>query len=210
MRLGLLGMSGVGKTYWATKLAEAGFECWHCDDLIAARLQTILGQPLVTSYDMGHWMGFPYEPGFKEREEIFVSCEAEVLQEIIDHLAQERNSTSNLVVDMTGSAIYAGESIFTCLREFIAVVYLSLSSELHQYLLSEYAAHPVSLVWQGQFHKKADETNALALAHCYSHLIAFRESRYEKYCDITLEYHTHRRGQLTSEEFLQCIRKAAH
>lgn len=39
MLLTLIGMSGVGKTFWATRLAAHGFSIIHCDSLIAAKLQ---------------------------------------------------------------------------------------------------------------------------------------------------------------------------
>ena len=68
MQIGLLGMWGVGKTYWATKLAQAGFDRFHCDDLIAAPLQQEVGQSLTTVYDLGAWMGLPNEETFCEKE----------------------------------------------------------------------------------------------------------------------------------------------
>lgn len=69
MRIGLVGMSCVGKTYWAEQLALLGYECLHCDDLIAASLGADLQRPFTSLYDIGAWLGFPYDPGYRERED---------------------------------------------------------------------------------------------------------------------------------------------
>jgi shikimate kinase len=202
MRVGLIGMSSVGKTTWANKLAGAGFECFHCDDLIADRLESELGQAIATVYDMGDWMGFPYEAQYAEREKIYLDKEFQVLQAIIDDLSQEHNPTRNLVVDMGGSAIYVGEKMFTKLRQLMKVVYLEICPSVQETMLNEYINHPRPLIYQGLFQKRENETNESALARCYSQLISFRENLYEKFCHVKVSYHIHRHPQLTVEEFL--------
>jgi dephospho-CoA kinase len=59
MILGLIGMSGVGKSYWADRLEAAGFDCFHCDDLIAQKLRPGFDVACGSVYDLGRWMGFP-------------------------------------------------------------------------------------------------------------------------------------------------------
>lgn len=123
MQIGLIGMSGVGKTYWAKQLAQIGFECFHCDDMIATQLQNELGKTLETVCDMGSWMGFPYEAGFREKEEKYIAHELQSLQAIVEYLSQEMIGSKNIVIDMTGSVIYAGEDVFKNLRRFIMAGY---------------------------------------------------------------------------------------
>src|SRR5262245_4326769 len=106
MRIGLIGMSGAGKTSLALKLTAAGFEHIDCDRLIAARLSAALDRQLATVDDLGAWLGFPYEDGFRNKEARYMDCEIAVLREIADRLSRTSRHEQNMVVDMGGSAIY--------------------------------------------------------------------------------------------------------
>ncbi len=59
MRIGLIGMSGAGKTSWARKLAAAGFEHIDCDQRIADRLSAEVNQPITTFQELGEWLRLP-------------------------------------------------------------------------------------------------------------------------------------------------------
>jgi shikimate kinase len=208
MRIGLVGMSRVGKTYWATKLAGIGFKCIHCDDMIAAHLAAELGRPV--SFDgLNRWLGLPHESGFKEREATFLTFEAQTLHTILSDLSQVEDPSRDLVVDMSGSAIYAGVGVFRKLRQFIAIVYLALTPDVHQRMFDEYARRPRAVIWKGQFQRDAGDTQLSALKACYPRLIAFREGLYEEYCDVKMDYATHRQANLKAPEFVQCVRNAA-
>lgn len=203
MQIGLIGMSGVGKTTWAKRLAKAGFDCIHCDDRIADKLQAELGLTNATLRQMGDWLGFPYEAQYAEREKLYLDAESQVLQAILDDLSQGHDPTQNLVVDMGGSAIYAGEQMFTQLRQLMPVVYLEVCPKMQTTMLNEYLQHPRPLIYHGLFQKQDNETNEAALARCYAQLISFREKRYEEFCDVKLNYDTHHNAQLTVEDFLR-------
>jgi len=57
-------------------------------------------------------MGYPYEPDYKKHESRYLACEIEVVNEILTDLeGQEGNHDANIVVDTTGSVIYAVEEI---------------------------------------------------------------------------------------------------
>jgi len=202
-------MSGIGKTFWATRLAAIGFECFHCDDMIASQLRNEADKPMVNIYDMGNWIGFPYEEGFYEKENRYVELESKVLISIAHSLHLPLFDSKNVVVDMTGSAIYAGEDVFTKLRRSLVLVYLALTPEVHHQMLQEYIRHPRPLIWQGLFNKSPSETNEVALRDSYSRLIAYREKWYEKFCDVKIEYSTHRQDGLAVESFVQVIHAAA-
>jgi shikimate kinase len=208
MRIGLIGMSGAGKTSWALKLAAAGFHHIDCDQQIAAKLSAALDIPLTTMDDLGVWLGYPYEAGFRDREARFLACEIAVLSEIADLLAQRGGHTQNLVVDMGGSAIYAGKARFLQLRQLMTVVYLAVPREAHTRMLHEYLRRPRPLIWRGQFRSKRNEPHSAALARCYPKLIAFRERRYEALCDLRLDYQLHQRADLRAEYFLRLIHDA--
>jgi shikimate kinase len=209
MRIGLIGMSGAGKSVWSTKLATSGFEHIDCDRLIAARLSAELNQPLATVDDLGTWLGFPYQAGFREREGRFVAVELAVLREIVARLAERQHYQRDLVVDMGGSAIYAGKPMFQKLRRLMTVVYLAVPQEEHGRMLREYMRRPRPLIWRGRFRHKPGETHAATLARCYPQLIAFRERWYEALCDLRLDYELHQRADLGVEHFLRLVRDAS-
>jgi hypothetical protein len=176
--------------------------------MIAVHLAAELGRP--TSFDdMSRWLGLPYESGFKEREAMFLTFEAQTLHTILSDLSQVDNASRDLVVDMTGSAVYVGADVFRKLRQFITIVYLALTPDVHQRMFDEYARGPRAVIWKGQFQRDAGDTQLSALKACYPRLIAFREGLYEEYCDAKMGYATHRQANLTAPGFVQCVRNAA-
>lgn len=208
MRIGLIGMSGAGKTSLALKLAAAGFEHIDCDRLIAARLSAALDRPLATVDDLGAWLGFPYEAGFRDKEARYIDCEIAVLGEIADRLAHVNGHEQNLVVDMGGSAIYIGKTRFLKLRRLMTVVYLAVPRQAHERMLQEYLRRPRPIIWRGRFRPMHGEAYAAALARCYPKLIAFRERRYEALSDLRLESQLHQRSDLEVEGVLRFVREA--
>jgi shikimate kinase len=208
MRIGLIGMSGAGKTSIALKLAAAGFEHIDCDRLIAAKLSVALGRPLATLDDLGAWLGFPYEVGFRDKEARYIACEIAVLREIADRLARTSGHQQNLVVDMGGSAIYVGRARFLKLRRLITVVYLAVPREAHAQMLQEYLRRPRPIIWRGRFRSKRGESHTAALARCYPQLIAYRERHYEALCDLRLDSQLQQHSELGAESFLHFVREA--
>jgi shikimate kinase len=209
MRIGLIGMSGAGKTSLALKLAAAGYEHVDCDRLIATRLSTALDRPLATVDDLGGWLGFPYEAGFREKESRYIACEVAVLREVADRLARTSSQQQNVVVDMGGSAIYVGRARFLKLRRLMTVVYLAVPREAHARMLQEYLRRPRPIIWRGRFRSKRGESHAAALARCFPQLIAFRERRYQALCDLQLESQPHQYADLQAESFLRLVQEAS-
>jgi shikimate kinase len=207
MRIGLIGMSGAGKTSWATKLAAAGFEHIDCDRRIADRLSAEVNQPITTFQELGEWLAFPYEPGFRAREARFMACEVAILQDIVDQLSQSADQTRDLVVDMGGSAIYAGEPMFLQLRHLMTVVYLAITPAIHTQMLQEYMARPRPIIWNGLFQCNPYEIQTETLERCFSQLIIFRERQYEALCDVKIDYEQHHHPELDIDDFLRLINK---
>jgi shikimate kinase len=206
MRLSLIGMAGSGKSYWSIRLAEHGFRRFCCDDLIAAKLAPELTMPDGTTVKVGEWMGFPYRPQYKERESKYLSCEIEVLAEILDYLDScENNTDENIVVDTTGSVIYTGEEILKKLRQYTTVVYLSIPPEVQERLLKAYISKPHPMLWRDVFTKESNETPEEALARCYPELVFARQRLYEQYADVTLDYYRRREDGFGVSEFLHGV-----
>ena len=197
-------MSGVGKTFWATKLASAGFICHHCDDIIASRLQKIVNIPMASIYDMGKWMGLPYENGFSEKEQLHITLENEILLELAESV-YNFSLEKNIVIDTAGSAIYANQNVLDKLKKSVLLIYLSVTPEVHTQMLEEYITKPGPLIWNGMFFKSPNETNEIALKNSYARLLAYRENLYEKLSDIKIEYNIHRKKGLSVQDFVEII-----
>jgi shikimate kinase len=206
MRISLIGMSGSGKSHWSTRLAEDGFKCFCCDELISQKLAPEFLKPDGAFLDLGEWMGFPYEPHYKERESRYLDCEKEVLTEIIDYLEVSQNTHNlNIVVDTTGSVIYTGEEIIERLRRSTTMVYLSVPPDMREKMLRAYMSKPRPVLWRDVFTERENETKEQALARSYSTLLSQRERLYESYSDCRIDYYSYREENLQSQDFLHLI-----
>ena len=206
MRISLIGMAGAGKTYWSIKLAQQGFRRFCCDDLIAAKLAPDLKRPDRSTMGMGEWMGFPYERDYKRRESQYLNCEIEVLHEILEHLERTKNATGeNIVVDTTGSVVYAGEDILGKLPRYTTVVYLPVPSEVREGLLKAYISKPHPMLWRDAFSKAPGETNEKSLARGYPRLLSSRERLYARYADVKIEYYRRHEESFGVRDFLNAI-----
>ncbi len=201
MHLSLIGMSGSGKSHWSTEFAELGFLRFCCDELIANKLAPELSRSDGTAMDLGEWMGFPYEPRYKERESKYLACEIAVIGEILDYLSRS-NPGEKVVVDTTGSVIYAGENILGKLRSTTTVVHLATPPEVKERMLRVYLDQPRPVLWRDVFSKKRGETNEEALARCYPRLLFSRQRLYEQYADVTIDYYVRNRKGFGVKDFL--------
>ncbi|MBK9714117.1 MAG: hypothetical protein IPO81_22855 [Kouleothrix sp.] len=203
MILGLIGMSGAGKSSWAARLAAAGYTWLHCDELIAARLRVSHQVAAESVSDLGRWMGFPYDARYARHEALYLAYETEVLREIAAALAQSGDPGARLIVDMTGSAIYVDAEVLRSIRRAATIVYLAISPDRQQQMVQDYLASPRPIVWHGLFRPRPQEEPAAALARCYPDLLAARASEYAELSDITFEDSLHRDPELTVEGFLR-------
>ena len=201
MHLSLIGMSGSGKSYWSTELAELGYLRFCCDELIADKLAAELNRSAGTAVDLGGWMGFPYEPPYKEREDKYLACEIEVIGEILDYLSGS-NPDEKVVVDTTGSVIYTGKDMLERLKSNSTVVHLTTPPEVKQRMLRVYLGQPRPVLWREVFSKKRGETNEESLARCYPLLLFSRQRLYEQYADVTIDYYVRHRKGFGVKDFL--------
>ena len=203
MRLSLIGMSGSGKSSWSIKLSESGFKRFCCDDMITEKLARDLTRPDGTVMQLGEWMGFPYEPEYKKRESKYLSCEINVLTEIVESLeSSDIPNEQNIVVDTTGSVVYAGEALLKRLCECTTVVHLSTPPEAQKQMLTSYLKNKRPVLWRGLFEKKPEETDETALARCYPALLSSRESLYGRVSAVTIDYDTLNHEGFTVNDFL--------
>jgi shikimate kinase len=209
MCIALIGMAGSGKSYWSKKLAQHGFKCFCCDDLIAAKLAPDLTKSDGTRMNMGKWMGFPYERHYEKRESTYLTYEIEVLIEILEYFESHKNvEKENIVVDTTGSVIYAGDEILQKLGHYTTVIYLLTPPEIQDTLLNAYISKPHPMLWRDAFSKKPGETNHEALARCYPHLLSARQRLYAQYADVEIDYYRRNEKGFTANDFLHAAQGA--
>ena len=128
LRLALVGMSGAGKSYWTERLAAENIPAISCDSQIEARLAHTLQEGGFQGINgVAAWMGWPDSPSYAEREARYLSEEIASLDEVLTSLQKDQHR--ELVLDTTGSVIYAGNNLLFRLRKLTTVVYLAASDE---------------------------------------------------------------------------------
>jgi hypothetical protein len=185
LRLALIGMSGAGKSYWTERIAAAGYPAISCDTEIESRLKAALEEGGYSGINgVAAWMGWPHLPTYSEREAAYLSEEIAVLDEVLTGL--EKNPERDLVLDTTGSVIYAGNHLLHRLRKQMLVAYLAASRDEQQLLIQRYLEDPKPVLWRGAFQARAGEDPKQTVARCYPVLIGARRQSYEAlaHCSI--------------------------
>ena len=204
MKISLIGMSGSGKSYWSKKLQTKGFKRFCCDDLIEEKLRSELK---ASGYhgiqDVAKWMGQPFDKQYKGTSKRYLQYENEVMNEVI-RLTQHSHSHENIVIDTTGSVIYAGNNILEKLIRFTKVIYLDTPDSVKNTMYQLYLQDPKPVIW-GKFFKKGDNEYVDALGTCYPKLLAYRSQKYEKLSSVKLDYHMIHSPKFTVEMFMEVI-----
>ncbi len=212
MRISLVGMSGVGKSYWSKQLEGQGFVRYCCDDLIEERLASVLIKADGTRMNMGEWMGFPFEKGFREREALYLKYEKEVMNWVLDELerASHNGQMKDIVIDTTGSVIYTGDEILERLKMQTRIVYFSTPPDVQDKMFSAFVQRPTPMVWLDTYDKKEGESGMDAMRRCYPLLLSKRERLYSQYADVTIDYRVERGQDFSVEDLLIHIFRDSH
>jgi hypothetical protein len=204
LRLALIGMSGTGKTFWTKKLAAAAYPAVSCDDRIEQRLASRLAAGGYTGINgVAAWMGWPDSVTYAQHESEYLAEEIHTLDEILTEL--ERQPEKSLVLDTTGSVIYAGNNLLMRLRRQMMIVHLAASEKEQQLLIERYLNDPKPVVWRGAFQPRAGEKPRETVARCYPALVAARRQSYEALAHCTLQVAELRDGSLDAGAFLKMI-----
>jgi shikimate kinase len=205
LRLALVGMSGAGKTFWTKKLAEKGAPAVICDDRIEQRLAPRLSAGGYSGINgVAAWMGWPDSASYAEREAAYLAEEIHTLDEVLRELEEQPDAA--LVLDTTGSVIYAGNQLLLRLRRQMTIVYLAATSKEQQLLIERYLSDPKPVLWRGAFQPKSGEKPRETVARCYPALMEKRRRSYEALAHCTLGV-AELRATLDAEQFLERIRR---
>ena len=204
LRLALIGMSGTGKTFWSKRLAETGRPAFCCDDRIEERLHARLeGGGYAGIGGVASWMGWPDSPTYAQREADYLAAEIATLDEILTDLEHDRSR--QLILDTTGSVIYAGNHLLLRLRRHMSIVYLAASAAEQQLLIGRYLTDPKPVLWRGAFQPKKGETPRQTVARCYPILIAARRQSYEALAHCSVPVSELRDATLDAAAFLEKV-----
>jgi GTPase SAR1 family protein len=178
LRVALIGMSGAGKTFWTKKLAASRYPAVSCDDRIEQKLAPRLAAGGYAGINgVAAWMGWPDSPTYPGREADYLAEEIHTLDEVLTGLERERQQ--ELILDTTGSVIYAGNNLLMRLRRRMTIVYLAASAAEQQLLIERYLTDPKPVLWRGAFRPRPGEAPRETVARCYPALIAARRQSYE-------------------------------
>lgn len=176
-----------------------------CDDLIEARLAPRLAKGGHAGINgVAAWMGWPNDTDYAEREAQYLEEEIHTLDDALT--AVEKESGEPVVLDTTGSVIYAGNNLLLRLRKRMTVVHLAASSEERQLLVERYLGDPKPVLWRGAFRPNPQETPRETVARCYPQLMAARRQSYEALAHCTLQVAELRDPALDAPGFLAKIR----
>jgi shikimate kinase len=205
IKLSLIGMSGAGKSYWAQKLAGAGFRVTSIDDRIEEKLAPELAKAGAPSGIGGvaAWMGWPDEPHYHEHEQKYLDCEVQSMNEALDEM--QASETSGTILDTTGSVAYTGEEICRRMQNLSTVVYLQATPAEEELLIARYLSDPKPVLWGDQFERRAGESTREAIARCYPQLIAHRKKLYERFAHRMISMDLLRNGDLDARGLLELI-----
>lgn len=204
MILTLIGMSGIGKTFWSKRLESSGFKRFGCDEMIESKLSPELTKRGYHGiHDVAKWMGYPSDTQYAQTSNQYLQYEDSSLQEICDHI--EKGVDENIVVDTTGSIVYLPHHTIERIKRISTIVYLSSTLEYADLLYQRYIEDPKPIIWGNSFRKWPFESTKHALARCYPKLLDYRTERYESMANIRIAYETHNAFGLDSQAFLNHI-----
>lgn len=201
-------MSGAGKSYWAHKLAAAGFRMISIDDRIEKKLASELAASGYRGLGgVAAWMGWPDQPTYREREKQYLQCEVESMNEALNEI--EGAVGEGIVLDTTGSVVYTGEEICVRLQKLTTVVYLAATPAEEEILIARYLSDPKPVLWGEQFAPRAGESAKEAVARCYPRLIAHRKNLYESAAHRVIPMERLREANADARGFLELLESQA-
>ncbi|WP_026940572.1 shikimate kinase [Hellea balneolensis] len=175
LKLAFIGMSNIGKSYTAMRLAvRYDFNLIEVDKIIWENL----GHDSMEAF--AQWQGHPYTKGYAEREAESIALETRATREALQTTVQ------NPMIDTTGSVIYTDETVLNTLRKEFYIVYIEAKLEHLERLKTQYFKQPKPLIWAGHYKKIDGKSKTDSILDAYPNLLISRGKSYAKLADITL------------------------
>ena len=173
--IAFVGMSNIGKSFTARRLAEAfKFNLIEVDKMIWERL----GHDSME--DFADWQGHPYEEGYAEREATLIEFETAATQKAV------AMAKGNTVLDTTGSVIYTDPAVRRAIKENFWVVHIKAEPSDLERLKWDYFDNPKPLIWGRQYRAKPGLSDRENVYECYPKLLMSRAKEYVAMADHEL------------------------
>ncbi len=194
LKIAFIGMSNIGKSYTATRLANHyNFSLIEVDKIIRENL----GHDSMDAF--AKWQGHPYTEGYSEREHHSIALETQAT------LTAITTNQKNPVIDTTGSVIYTDKAGLKKLRETCYVVYIEAMEDHIEQLKIQYFKHPKPLVWAGHYKTIEGLTETESILECYPKLLESRASSYAVHADVTLPSTTILNPDVSIEDIYEAL-----
>lgn len=175
LKLALIGMSNIGKSYSGMRLAtHYDFTLIEVDRLI----WDALGETDMDAF--AAWQGQPYSEGYDDRERQSMAMESDATRQSLTTPAR------NPLLDTTGSVIYTDTDVLEQIRDAWFTVYIEAAPEHLDRLKSQYFAQPKPLAWHGHYRKRDALNETESLLASYPDLLAARADDYRALADQTI------------------------
>ena len=175
LKIAFIGMSNIGKSYTALRLATRyEFNLIEVDKIIWENL----GHDSMEAF--AQWQGHPYTQGYSERERESIALESQATRAALN--TQELNP----MIDTTGSVIYVDQDVLKKLKQDYYVVYIEAMQDHIERLKVQYFKHPKPLIWAGHYKKIDGLSESESILQCYPKLLESRAKSYAKLADVTL------------------------
>lgn len=172
LKIALIGMSNIGKSMTAKRLAKA-FDFQLID--IDSEIQKRLGQDSME--DFAGWQGQPYEPGYKDREKQSLALETDAM------LAAMQQTSGNVILDTAGSVIYTSDAALRQLKDTYFVVHIAADRADIKRLQDIYFTSPKPLVWADHYQERPNLSHIENIQKCYPELLKSRAKLYAALAD---------------------------
>jgi len=175
LKVAFIGMSNIGKSYTAMRLAtKYDFSLIEVDKIIWQNL----GHDSMDAF--AQWQGHPYTEDYAEREKHSIALETDATRKAL------KTSKRNPMIDTTGSVIYTDDDVLKALRSEYYVVYIEAMQDHLKRLKTQYFKHPKPLVWAGYYKKIEGKTETESILECYPKLLTSRAKAYARHANVTL------------------------
>lgn len=172
LKLALIGMSNIGKSYSGMRLAtHFDFTLIEVDRLI----WNALGETDMAAF--AAWQGQPYSEGYEARERQSMAMETDATRHSLGVMAR------NPLLDTTGSVIYTDDDVLEALRQDWFTVYIEAAPEHLDRLKSQYFAQPKPLAWRGHYRRHDGMSDTESLLASYPELLESRHAAYAAMAD---------------------------
>ncbi|MBL4854596.1 MAG: hypothetical protein JKY25_10205 [Robiginitomaculum sp.] len=196
LRIALIGMSNIGKSYTARRIAKA-CDFTHYD--VDAFIQERMGNPSMEA--MAKWMGQPYEAGYAQRAAEYLELETELT-------LAANHKDANQVLDTTGSVVHIDDDALKVIKNNSLIIYIQASLDDIDMLTKRFFKYPKPTIWGDVFRPSDGLSNKQLIQLRYPQLLNARAGLYEMMADITISATSLSDAKLADKGILSLIRQS--